>query len=87
MGTSKGISGGGYESKQTTHTEFRKREPVCNPIDVGAVSRVGSMIGAGTPYKSLYQQGKGYEPKGPAPQKAGPGGGRVVRPSGSQGRH
>ena len=31
----------------------RKREPISHSISVGAVSRLGNMVGEGTPFKTL----------------------------------
>jgi hypothetical protein len=53
-------------------------------VDIGAVSRLGTALGEGTPKKSLYQ-GAGYSPpQGPKPVVCGVGGGRTVYKSGSQ---
>ena len=36
--------------------EGRKREPISHSISVGAVSRLGNMVGEGTPYKTLINK-------------------------------
>jgi hypothetical protein len=77
-------SGGGA---RVSNTEFRKREPIPNKVSVGATSRIGGVVGPGSDFKPLYD-GRGYQsPVGPRPQVAGPGGGREVMRSGSQGTY
>jgi hypothetical protein len=83
MGKAHGISGGGIESRQTTHVNEPKREPIVNPVSVGAVSRLGEMVGVGTPHKNIYSS-KATTPFGTTPSVAGPGGGRMILKSGSQ---
>jgi hypothetical protein len=36
--------------------EGQKREPISHSVSVGAVSRLGNMVGEGTPYKTLYNE-------------------------------
>jgi hypothetical protein len=82
------ITGGGYNSNKVVNTQNPKREPVVYGVSPGAVSRQGSMVGEGTPYKSLQTQGSAYSnPVVPQPSIAGPGGGRVVMRAGSQAHH
>jgi hypothetical protein len=84
MGKARGVSGGGPESRQVRHVEAYKKEPVASAISVGAVSRIGTRVGEGTPYKPLYK-GPGYNnPKGPTPCRPGVGGGREIFRAGSQ---
>jgi hypothetical protein len=83
MGTSKGHSGGGIESRQTAHYQDRKREPISHPVDMTRPS----MIGASTHFikPPLYaQSSKASTPMGATPSVEGPGGGRVVMRAGSQ---
>jgi hypothetical protein len=86
MGKSRGISGGGIESRQTTNVSAPKREPIVNPVSPGAVSRLGAVVGVGTPHKNIYSSAA-TTPFGTTPSVAGPGGGRMVMKSGSQGQH
>jgi hypothetical protein len=80
----RGVTGGGIDGKNVVHTSNPKAEPVSRAVSIGAVSRIGSMIGEGTPAKSLYA-GKGYSPpQGPKPGVCGVGGGRTVYKAGSQ---
>jgi hypothetical protein len=85
MGKARGISGGGIEGRQVTETRNPKREPLVHPVSMGAVSRLGAMVGDGTPHKNIYSS-KATTPFGTTPSVAGPGGGRMVMPSGSQSR-
>jgi hypothetical protein len=81
------ISGGGYNKR--VDIPQPKREPVSHAVSQGAVSRLGGMVGPGTPHKSLYS-GAGYStPRGPTDgMDARPGGnGRQIMASGSQGHH
>jgi hypothetical protein len=82
------LSGGGITSNKLVNTNAPKREPVAFRASPGAVSRLGNMMGPGSDYKALQSQSGSYSnPIGPTPSVAGPGGGRVVMASGSQGRH
>jgi hypothetical protein len=45
------------------------------------------MVGEGTPFKPLYNKQAYTTPYGATPSVAGPGGGRMVMKSGSQGQH
>jgi hypothetical protein len=78
--------GGGYGARVVTHTNSPKQEPRVNPVSVGAVSRLGALVGEGTPLKNLYSS-KATTPFGTTPSVPGPGGGRMVMKSGSQGQH
>jgi hypothetical protein len=83
-----GVSGGGIQGNKVSHVAAPKKEPVVYRASPGATSRLGSMVGQGTPYKSLQTQGGSYSnPIGPSPSVAGPGGGRVVLPHGTQSHH
>jgi hypothetical protein len=75
--------GGGYGARVVTHVSEPKREPIVNPVSPGAVSRLGAVVGVGTPHKNLYSS-KATTPFGTTPSVAGPGGGRMIMPSGSQ---
>jgi hypothetical protein len=78
-------SGGGINSRQTSHYTDAKKEPVVHPVSPGAVSRLGGMVGEGTPHKNLYSS-KASTPYGATPNNdCRPGGnGRMIMPSGSQ---
>jgi hypothetical protein len=82
----RGVTGGGINSNKVTHVNAPKREPQVNPVSVGAVSRIGALVGEGTPHKNLYSS-KATTPFGTTPSVPGPGGGRMVMRSGSQGQH
>jgi hypothetical protein len=86
MGKAHGRSGGGIEGKNVAHTNAPKGEPRVNPVSVGAVSRIGGMMGVGSDHKNLYSS-KATTPFGTTPSVPGPGGGRMVLKSGSQGQH
>jgi len=78
-------SGGGINSKQTSHYTDAKREPVVHPVSVGATSRIGTALGVGTVHKNLYSS-KASTPYGATPNNdCRPGGnGRMIMPSVSQ---
>ena len=80
-------SGGGIESRQTSHYKAPKTEPKPHAVSLGAVSRLGAVVGEGTPYKALYNPNGAYStPVGPTSNlDARPGGnGRQIMKSGSQ---
>jgi hypothetical protein len=83
-------TGGGINSRVVSNVKAPKQEPRPHAVSVGAVSRLGGVVGEGTPYKALYNK-QGYTtPVGPTPntENLGPGGcGRMVMKSGSQGQH
>jgi hypothetical protein len=80
-------SGGGINSRVVSQVKAGKSEPKPHSVSMGAVSRLGAVIGEGTPLKPLYK-GAGYStPQGPTDNTAnlGPGGcGRMVMRAGSQ---
>jgi hypothetical protein len=78
--------GGGYGARVVTHVNAPKTEPRVNPVSVGAVSRLGGMMGVGSDHKNLYSS-KATTPFGTTPSVAGVGGGRMILKSGSQGQH
>jgi hypothetical protein len=80
------LTGGGINSRVVSQTNAPKREPINHPVSVGAVSRLGGMLGVGSDHKNLYSS-KATTPFGTTPSVAGPGGGRMVMKSGSQGQH
>jgi hypothetical protein len=82
----RGVTGGGIDSKNVAHTNAPKQEPRVNPVSIGATSRIGTALGVGTIHKNLYSS-KSTTPFGTTPSVAGPGGGRMVMKSGSQGQH
>jgi hypothetical protein len=84
MGKRGSLSGGGIESNKVVNTQNPKQEPRPHGVSVGAVSRLGGMVGEGTPYKNLYSKQAYTTPYGATPSVAGPGGGRMIMPSGSQ---
>ena len=85
MGKSGSLSGGGIEGKNVTETRNPKREPLVHPVSVGAVSRLGGMVGVGTPHKNIYSS-KASTPFGATPgNDCRPGGnGRMIMKAGSQ---
>jgi hypothetical protein len=86
--SSSGLSGGGIEGRQVSHVKAYKVEPTPNAVSPGAVSRLGSKVGVGTPKEQLYV-GRGYSSTvAPRPQVAGaPGSSREIMRAGSQGLH
>ena len=58
--------------------ESTKREPISHAVSPGAVSRLGNMVGEGTPFKTLQKDGGVLE----APMKS-----VKTSNSGSQGRY
>jgi hypothetical protein len=84
MGKRGSLSGGGIESNKVVNTQNPKREPVPHGVSPGAVSRLGGMVGEGTPYKNLYSKQAYTTPYGATPSVPGPGGGRMVMRAGSQ---
>jgi hypothetical protein len=79
-------SGGGINSNKVTHVNAPKAEPKVDRVSPGAVSRLGGMVGPGTPHKSLYQHSTASTPYGATPgNDCRPGGnGRMVMKAGSQ---
>jgi hypothetical protein len=77
---------GGLHSKQTVHKQAPKLEPKPHSIDPKATSQIGLQIFLG---RDALRDGKGYAtPVGPTSNLvSGPGGGRTVMKSGSQGTH
>jgi hypothetical protein len=86
MGKAHGISGGGIEGRNVGSYRDPKVEPKRHPVSPGAVSRLGAVVGEGTPHKSLYQSSVASTPYGATPgNDCRPGGnGRMIMPSGSQ---
>jgi hypothetical protein len=83
---SKARSGGGPNSRVVGSYLDRKTEPVVHVVSPGAVSRLGGMVGPGTPHKHIYSS-TATTPVGPTnnTENLGPGGcGRQVLRSGSQ---
>jgi hypothetical protein len=79
-------TGGGINSRVVSETKAFKQEPRPHGVSIGATSRLGSMVGEGTPYKAIYNQQAYTNPIGPTQCECKPGGGRTVMPSGSQAR-
>jgi hypothetical protein len=77
--------GGGLGNRNVTHVKAPKTEPVAQAVSPGAVSRMGAVVGEGTPRKPIFS-GPGYSsPRGPTDMSAaGPGAGRTVYRAGSQ---
>ena len=80
----RGVTGGGIDGKNVAHTNAPKQEPKPHGVSVGAVSRLGGMLGEGTPLKNLYNPQAFTTPIGTKPAECKPGGGRMIMPSGSQ---
>jgi hypothetical protein len=78
-----GVTGGGILGNKVIETSAPKREPIVNVVSPGAVSRLGGMVGPGTPHKNIFSS-TATTPYGATPSVAGPGGGRMIMPSGSQ---
>jgi hypothetical protein len=81
------LSGGGINSNKVGHYNDPKREPISHEVSQGAVSRLGGMVGPGTPHKSFYSSTVASNPYGVTDntRDLGPGGcGRTVMKSGSQ---
>jgi hypothetical protein len=77
------LTGGGYNSRVVSQVKAGKAEPISRSVSVGAVSRLGSMVGEGTPKKELYSAST---PAGTTSNlDCRPGGNnRMILPSGSQ---
>jgi hypothetical protein len=88
MGKAHGRSGGGIEGKNVVETQNPKQHVRPRGVSVGAVSRLGGMVGEGADRKPLYYNNVAYTtPEGPIPvvgANCKPGGGRRVLASGSQ---
>jgi hypothetical protein len=80
----RGVTGGGIDGKNVAHTNAPKQEPKPHGVSVGAVSRLGGMLGEGADHKALYNKQAYTTPLGTTPSVPGPGGGRMIMPSGSQ---
>jgi hypothetical protein len=83
----RGVTGGGIDGKNVSNVNAPKQEPKPHAVSVGAVSRLGGMVGVGTPYKNIYNA-VGYTTPLGTKQVVGadckPGGGRMVMRAGSQ---
>ena len=64
--------------------ESWKREPNPKAVHESTVAQLGASVQFEK--KPLYA-GEGYKPSGPTPTVSGPGGGRTIHHSGSQGKH
>jgi hypothetical protein len=64
--------------------ESWKREPKPQAIHESAVAQLGLSVQF---EKKDLQGGQGYKPSGPTTASPGPGGGRTIHRSGSQGHH
>jgi hypothetical protein len=83
----RGVTGGGYDGNKVGHYNDPKREPISREVSQGAVSRLGGMVGPGTPHKSFYSSTVASNPYGVTDntKDLGPGGcGRTVMKAGSQ---
>jgi hypothetical protein len=83
----RGVTGGGYDGNKVGHYNDPKREPISREVSQGAVSRLGGLVGPGTPHKSFYNKIVASNPYGVTDntQNLGPGGcGRTVMKAGSQ---
>jgi hypothetical protein len=80
-------TGGGINSRVVSQVNAPKQEPKPHGVSVGAVSRLGAVVGEGTPHKALYNPQAFTTPLGTTPAECKPGGGRMVMKSGSQGQH
>jgi hypothetical protein len=80
----RGVTGGGISGNKVSSVYSPKTEPKPHAVSVGAVSRLGGLVGEGAKFKAFYNQ-QGYtNPIGPTPSVAGVAGGRIVLPCGSQ---
>jgi hypothetical protein len=78
------ITGGGANSKVVSHTSNPKREPINNAVSMNRPSMIGLQHWQNDAKGQLYQSSKASTPYGATPSVAGPGGGRMIMPSGSQ---
>jgi hypothetical protein len=87
---------GGINSNKVVHTTAHKQEPVPRKVSPAATSQLGGALGNHVMERNTKVQGaavpmyagKGYQtPVGPKPCGEGPGAGRQVSRSGSQGQH
>jgi hypothetical protein len=84
MGKRGSLSGGGIESRQVAQTSNPKTEPRVNNISPNRPSMIGLQHWQNDAKGALYQSSKATTPFGTTPSVAGPGGGRMIMPSGSQ---
>jgi hypothetical protein len=83
----RGVTGGGIAGKNVSQVKAPKAEPKPHGVSVGAVSRLGAVVGVGTPHKAIYNQQAYTNPVGPKPVVGAdckPGGCRTVLRAGSQ---
>jgi hypothetical protein len=79
------LTGGGYNSRQVAHYVDPKSEPRPHSVSVGSVSRLGAVVGEGTPHKNLYNAVGYTVPNGVQNNDCRVGGNnRRIMPSGSQ---
>jgi hypothetical protein len=78
-------SGGGYGSSNVRHDRKGKQEPISHKGNVEGVATIGR---AEQFVKKPMTSGQGYQPYGPKDHTGqGPGAGRTIHKSGSQGLH
>jgi hypothetical protein len=77
-------SGGGIQGKNVVQTSNPKVEPTVNNISPNRPSMIGLKHYQESAKGPLYQSSKSTTPFGTTPSVAGPGGGRMIMPSGSQ---
>jgi hypothetical protein len=80
----RGVTGGGIQSNKVVQTSNPKREPINNAVSMNRPSMIGLQHWQNDAKGSLYQSSKATTPYGTTPSVAGPGGGRMIMPSGSQ---
>jgi hypothetical protein len=88
-------AGGGLGSNKVVHSSNPKVEPKPRAVSPAAVSQIGQNLGNHSTDSQAYRTGAeplyagpGYStPVGPTKSVPGPGGGREVRSTGSQGQH
>jgi hypothetical protein len=80
----RGVTGGGIESRQTTHVTAKKTEPVNHSVSMNRPSMIGLQHWQNDAKGQLYQSSKATTPFGTTPSVEGVGGGRMIMPSGSQ---
>jgi hypothetical protein len=84
MGKRGSLSGGGIESRQTSHVSAPKREPINNSVSMNRPSMIGMQHWQNDAKGPLYNKQPFTTPLGTTPSVAGPGGGRMVMKAGSQ---
>jgi hypothetical protein len=78
------LTGGGINSRVVSNVSAPKREPINHSVSMNRPSMIGMQHWQNDAKGTLYNKQPFTTPLGTTPSVAGPGGGRMIMPSGSQ---